>query len=78
MDYFVRLFEQGRVFYFLQLFDGEIYLMREFRAKMRTLNVPLDVIESLNKHIPDDVKTWVLSAWPLVKKEFIKMYGTNP
>ena len=61
-----------------QLFDGEIYLMREFLAKMRTLNVPLDVIESLNKHIPDDVKNWVLSAWPLVKKEFIKMYGTNP
>ena len=61
-----------------QLFDGQLFLIREFLAKMRTINVPLDVIESLNKHIPDDVKEWVLTAWPLVKKEFISMYGTNP
>jgi len=61
-----------------QLFDGQLFLIREFLAKMRTLNIPLDVIESLNKHLPDDVKEWVLTAWPLVKKEFISMYGTNP
>ena len=36
------------------------------------------MIESLNKHIPDDVKEWILGAWSHVKSEFVKMYGTNP
>lgn len=61
-----------------QLFDGSLYLLREFIAKLRTLNLPLELVETVNKEIPDEVKEWLLQAWSKVSSEFVKMFGTNP
>ncbi len=61
-----------------QLFDGQLYLMREFIAKLRSLNIPLETVESLTKLMPDDAKEWILAHWPKVHTEFVKTFGTNP
>lgn len=61
-----------------QLYDGQLYLIREFISKLRSLNVPLEVVESLGKLTQDDAKEWILSHWPKVQSTFIKTFGTNP
>jgi hypothetical protein len=61
-----------------QLFDGARYLEQEFIAKLRTLNLPLDIVESTCKSIDDEIKEWTLASWPAVKTEFIKNFGSNP
>jgi len=61
-----------------QLYDGQLYILREFISKLRSLNVPLEVVESASKQIPDDAKEWILSHWPKVQALFIKTFGTNP
>lgn len=61
-----------------QLYDGQLYLLREFMAKLRSLNIPLETVESVTKLMPDDGKEWILSHWPNAQKEFVKTFGTNP
>lgn len=61
-----------------QLFDGALYLAKEFMAKLRSLNLSLDKVESIAKLTPDDGKEWILSHWPKVAKDFVKSFGTNP
>ena len=43
-----------------QLYAGQLYLIREFISKLRSLNVPLEVVESASKQIPDDAKEFIL------------------
>lgn len=61
-----------------QLFDGSLFLLKEFMAKLRSLNLSLDKVESIAKLTPDDGKEWILSHWPKVTKDFVKSFGTNP
>jgi hypothetical protein len=61
-----------------ELFDGSLYLNREFMAKLRSLNITLETAEGLNKLISDDTEEWVISHWPKVSREFVKTFGTNP
>ena len=61
-----------------ELFDGALYLAKEFMAKLRSLNLSLDKVESIAKLTPDDGKEWILSLWPKVSKDFVKSFGTNP
>lgn len=61
-----------------QLFDGGLYLIKELMAKLKSLNLSLDKVESITKLLPDDSKEWLLAHWPKVTKEFVKTFGTNP
>jgi hypothetical protein len=61
-----------------QLFDGQLFLIKEVMAKLKSLNLSLDKVESITKLLPDDSKEWILSHWPKVTKEFVKTFGTNP
>ena len=61
-----------------QLFDGKLYLQREFISKMKSLNLAIDVVDNVVKRVDDVVKEWVLTVWNMVKTEFVKNFGTNP
>jgi hypothetical protein len=61
-----------------QLFDCQLFLIKEVMAKLKSLNLSLDKVESITKLLPDDSKEWILSHWPKVIKEFVKTFGTNP
>jgi hypothetical protein len=39
-----------------QLFDGQIFLIKEVMAKLKSLNLSLDKVESITKLLPDDSK----------------------
>jgi AraC-like DNA-binding protein len=61
-----------------QLQDRSMYITQEFIKSMRTLNLPLVVVDSIANSIGDDVKEYLLSIWSYFHKEFLKMFGENP
>jgi len=62
---------------------GLEYVNKEFINHMKQLNIPLHIINSVDKSIMEEndgisIKYWTITNWTKLKKSFVDDYGNNP